>query len=112
TTPGTALEIPVLWQSLRPAGQDLTVFVHLVGTDGTPLVQADRQPTGGFFPTGRWRPGDRVPDTITLTLPSGLPAGEYRLLVGLYDVSTGARLSLPDGTDAFVLATLRVEAAS
>lgn len=110
THPGATLEIPLLWQSVRRTEHDLTVFLHLVGTDGTPLAQADRQPTGGFFPTSAWQPGDLVPDSVPLAIPADLPTGDYQVLVGLYDVGSGTRLALPNRADSVVLARVRVEA--
>jgi len=37
--------------------------------------------------------------TVRLQLPTEVAPGDYRLAVGLYNFTTGARLMLPDGTD-------------
>jgi hypothetical protein len=35
--------------------------------------------------------------------PTRLPAGEYRLLAGLYDPASGRRLTTPDGADTVLI---------
>jgi hypothetical protein len=42
-------------------------------------------------------------DAHTIPLPPDLQPGTYRLLVGLYDPVTGARLALPGGEEALRL---------
>ena len=58
------------------------------GSDG-PRVQADSMPIGPLLPTTvwttAWSPGDRKPGYMTLTIPPGLPPGDYRIVLGVYD---------------------------
>ncbi len=74
------------WLALRETGQDYKAFVHLLGPDGSVIAQHDGDPVGGYTPTTRWRPGEIIADRHVLTLPEGLPAGEYGLRAGLYQV--------------------------
>jgi hypothetical protein len=55
-----------------------------------------------------WRPGQIVPDRVTLQLPPDLPAGDYRIEVGLYNAADPAlpRLSLADGSGDRVILPL------
>ncbi len=53
----------------------------------------DLPPVNGTFPTTEWQAGDLVRDPHALALPADLPAGSYRLVAGLYDPASGARLS-------------------
>ena len=64
----------------------------LVGPDGQVWGQQDNQPQGGSYPTGDWTPHDPVIDRYSLSLRDDAPPGDYRLLVGMYDLSTGLRL--------------------
>lgn len=82
--PGAALPITLTWNSLEPVPRPWTVFVHLVGQDETIVAKSNAQPRGATLPFPLWTPGDWVSDTHTLALPAELPAGEYRLRVGLY----------------------------
>ncbi len=90
------------WQTERPIEHDYKVFVHLV-KDGPPPAQHDAEPDLGGFPTSTWQEGEIIRDRHPLHLPADLPEGTYSLHVGWYDPATGERLTLPDGTDAFVL---------
>ena len=48
------------------------------------VTQSDAMPQGGAYPTSWWIKGEVVSETVTLPL-EGVPGGEYRLAVGLYD---------------------------
>lgn len=91
-----AIELLTVWTTGQAVGSDLTVFVHLVDASGTLVAQADGPPRAGFWPTDMWLPGGTVIDVRTVDLPDDLPAGDYRLLAGLYDPLTGARLPAYD----------------
>lgn len=82
--PGAELELTLTWHSLEPIPRPWTVFVHLVDADETIVAQSNRQPWGDALPFPLWTPGDWVRDTHTLALPADLPAGDYRLRVGLF----------------------------
>lgn len=89
-----------------PEGQvakDYTVFVHLLAEDGRLLAQHDEIPNGGQRPTSEWLPGEYVIDPHQLSWRENGYAGPARIVVGLYDPLTGARLVLDDGADAYTL---------
>jgi hypothetical protein len=90
------LPIELVWRSLSSdIRASYTVFVHLVDRDGTMIAQMDKEPgTRGKRPTTSWVRDEIIRDPIPLTLPSDIPPGTYRLVVGLYTVSDGARLPL------------------
>jgi hypothetical protein len=110
-----SLKLALHWQAINPPTIDYTVFAQLIGPDGMVWAQQDNQPQGGRYPTTAWALQDRVVDRYELKLREGAPPGEYRLLVGMYDLATGQRLpavgedgsQLPD--DAVPLATLTAE---
>jgi hypothetical protein len=84
------------------------VFNHLVDSAGIPVAQADNWPLAGAWPPTCWEAGMEIVDRYTVPLPSDLPAGEYRLLTGMYDASSEARLRAADGRDAIELTTVAV----
>jgi hypothetical protein len=112
---GDRLSLALHWQAIDQPVADYTVFTQLIGPDGLVWGQKDNQPQEGRYPTTVWNVGDKVVDRYELQLKEGAPAGEYRLLVGMYDLTTGERLSatqadgnrLPD--DAVTLANITVE---
>jgi hypothetical protein len=99
-------ELVFVWQMITGMETDYTIFVHVLDADGETLVNADHLPPR---PTHEWRPGQVVPDRVTLVLPPDLSAGDYRIEVGLYDASdpTLPRLSLDDGSGDRVTFLLR-----
>jgi uncharacterized membrane protein len=91
----TEVRVTLFWQAQRRLDTSFTVFAQLIGPEGAIRAQADSVPQGGGYPTIWWMPGEVVADPITLSLPPGAPRGvTYRLIVGLYDPRTGARLPL------------------
>lgn len=48
----------------------------------------DAQPGYGFYPTSLWRPGTAFSERFALSVPYGLPPGDYALSVSLYDAAT------------------------
>ncbi len=105
-----AVNVTLRWATDGYPDADYTVFLHLVpADDGEQVVaQGDAPPLDGRWPTSLWRPGAELDDTHTIPLPADLPPGVYRLLVGLYDPVTGARLPLLGGGDALPLTTVQI----
>lgn len=98
--------LTLTWQSLHSVSYDATTFVHLKGTDGNLLAQADRQPLDGRFPTSYWLPGQVVTDVISLSPvhdaddgPSTtLSAGPLVLNIGMYTWPSLERLPVVDAS--------------
>lgn len=96
-TPGGVLTLHLYWQAENTPPGDYSLFVHLTPLDSrSPLAQVDGPPARLERPTPSWNaPSETlVSQPIVLSLPPDLPAGEYRVLVGLYDYMSGARLSV------------------
>jgi hypothetical protein len=86
---GEPVLVALWWSAERPTAGDLKVFVHLAGADGRPVRQDDTAPVLGLAPVGTWTPGETVVDRHAL---AAAPPGRYRLLVGMYEAGSGARL--------------------
>ena len=81
------------WLAKVKPSVDYVVTLRLIDASagpGGPRVQADGMPIGPLLPTTAWGPGDRKPGYMTLTLPPGLPPGDYRVVLGVYDPRSGA----------------------
>jgi len=91
------LTLKLHWQALAAPAADYTVFVHVLDQDGKLVAQYDGPPAGGELPTRAWSPGATVTDTISISLPPSLPPGTYRVIAGLYNAATGARLPVAGG---------------
>jgi 4-amino-4-deoxy-L-arabinose transferase-like glycosyltransferase len=95
---GQAVQVRLVWKARRPTADSWQRFVHL--DDGnraqpTVLAQSDGIPADGFG-TRWWKPGDSVPDTVSILIPADLPPGEYALWLGFADPA-GQRVPIADG---------------
>ncbi len=84
--------VHLVWQPIAPAGEDLTVFVHLLDSDNHLIAQKDQPPLGNEYPTSKWVPGDVIASSLTLVLPKDIPMGSYQLRLGVYRQPTVERL--------------------
>jgi hypothetical protein len=113
-SPGDTLRVSLYWHADGPTAVPYTVFTHLVGPDGQLYGQWDNPPVRGTYPTTDWLPGEWVVDQYEIAVSPAAPPGEYRLLVGLYDPGTGARLPVlnddgqPEGDHAQLEEVIRV----
>jgi len=94
---GETLTVTLYWRAGAPPSRDYQVFVHMLGDDAKPLVQGDGPPVKGYYPTSLWEAGETISDPHPMVLPSDLPAGRYRLLVGMYNLETMERVPRSDG---------------
>jgi hypothetical protein len=110
--PGQSIDVRLTWRTLAAPEADYTAFVHVVDAEDNLVAQQDRRPLGGVVPTSLWRPGLVISDGYQVGLPADLPAGRYRVLAGLYDGATSARLPVIQATapagDALLLSELTV----
>jgi hypothetical protein len=90
----SGIQLALFWTALAPMQTDYTVFAHLRDVENRTITQRDAQPLDGAYPTGQWRAGERVITPMQIDLPADLPAGEYWLYVGLYQLDTLIRLPL------------------
>jgi hypothetical protein len=95
--PGGVLVLTLYWEARETPSADYQVFVHLVGAEPEPVAQGDGPPLAGDYPTGIWAAGEVIADPHPVALPVDLPPGQYRLLVGMYELETLARLARLDG---------------
>jgi len=109
--PGTQVPITFYWEALAAPGRNLNLFIHLIDP-------ATRSQIAGFdgpppYPTRFWQPGQTFIDARLLSLPAGLPPGDYELWVGWYSLDDFARLPLLDQEgDALRLVTVTVKNAA
>lgn len=86
------LPLTLFWQVNQPLPGDSAsspaVFVHLEDATGYRWSQQDVD----AYPAGQWQGGETVIQRVDVPLPAGLPPGDYRLRVGLFDQANGARL--------------------
>jgi hypothetical protein len=111
TRAGDTLDIDLCWSTRARPDASYTVFLHLLDPAGNILAQQDGEPRSGNYPTSVWDAGEFVSDERSVALPEVLRPGEYRLVAGLYELTSGERLRAEGSTetpDAVELLTVRV----
>jgi hypothetical protein len=83
-------EVTFTWLARGKPSTDYTVFIQL-WQQGEKMAGFDAPPLTGDYPTSLWASGEVILDPHDLDL-STIPAGEYLILAGLYDLTTGDRL--------------------
>ena len=90
---GEIMRLGLFWQAQNPVDEDYTVFVHLLDAEGGFARWTDTEPVGGSWPTTAWREGEMTVDNRGLLIPKSAMSGRYYLMVGMYLVQTGDRLT-------------------
>jgi hypothetical protein len=80
-------------QTSQPGG--LFSFVHIIGPDDQLVAQVDVPLDEGLF--AEWQAGQQFGSPLPIPLPADLPPGDYRVVLGVYDPASGARLPLTQG---------------
>jgi hypothetical protein len=109
--PTGELTVWAYWRPLERTATSLKIFVHVIGSTnpatGTPLwAQDDQTPQVGRADTTIWIPSNVYRDVYVLSVAS-VPAGDYTLVIGLYDPATGERLPVNDG-DSYTIQELQL----
>ena len=115
------VQVNLVWQMRPPFSVvDYHRFVHLLTDDpaqpgGVRLwAQSDDTLCHGSRPVTYWQAGGSIVDTATLSAAAPLPPGDYRVVVGLYQLGAPVRLAVtetswPVKDDAVTLATLTIK---
>lgn len=102
------------WQPSEKLNTNYKVFVQVWDSRGNVAFQDDHLPLNSLLPTSTWKPGALQRDAYAMVVPQHLPAGNYRVVAGVYDPATPMlRLSarseqLPVVSNAVILGTLHV----
>lgn len=94
---GGTVRVTTYWRAEKPLTANYSLFVHVLDGNGTLWGQHDDYPTGQYFPTSEWTPGRLYRADWSIAVSSNAPPGEYRVLVGLYDLATMQRLPITAG---------------
>ncbi len=108
-TTSRTFRVTYQWDVADRLSKDYRTFVHFTQS-GTIRWQQDHTLAP---PTSQWQPGQTVPDgPFTVTVPTNIADGDYDWLIGLFDLSTGARvrlLGVDDGSSRIRLGVLHVQ---
>ena len=88
------------WDTSGTISRNWVTYVHLHDPNGERIAQFDGPPLAGLKPTSEWEKRALYIDRRQISLPNGLPSGDYLFRIGLYERDTGERLAfLPEADD-------------
>jgi hypothetical protein len=104
---GGVAELVTVWRVLDPGRvgpivppayqTDAVMFAQVLRPEGTVLTQADYL----MAPSWGWQTGDTVVQIFQMSVPGDVPAGAYQTIVGVYDRTSGARLTVVETGESF-----------
>lgn len=114
---GDRIGASLVWRTNAVLEIDYTIAVFLIGVEGVPVGQQDRDVYDLFPPTSQWEISKEYLTNFGFILPSPLPPGVYQLWVAIYSWPTPERLErllvvAPDGSDLgdyYSLAEITIE---
>jgi hypothetical protein len=107
------INLTLFWQVVNVPPVALVPFVHL--EDEWQHRWSQIEPNA--YPAAQWQTGETIIQRVEMPVPAGMPSGQYRLRVGLFDPTTGKPLAQFDeigryAGDAFVIDGVNVTAVS
>jgi hypothetical protein len=91
---GASLRLVLYWRAERQMDENYTVFAQVLDAQNRIWGQKDGWPVDGLYPTSRWQKGEIVEDERLIPIQSATPSGQYRLVIGLYQLETLQRLEI------------------
>lgn len=104
--PGDLVRVTTHWRVDAPL-PEYKFSLRLATPDGQIVMADDYEPQNWFTPTSKWGVGE-IADQRALILPADLAAGQYVVMLRLYDPSNGVAVDTPAGQDV-VLGKIEVK---
>ena len=89
----------LIWKAAETVADDFTVFTQLIDSNGKIWGQYDNPPKGGRYPTSAWILDELIEDDYAIKVDPDTPPGQYQLLVGMYNSTSGERAIITDGVN-------------
>jgi 4-amino-4-deoxy-L-arabinose transferase-like glycosyltransferase len=104
---GEILQLTLFWQAEARIEERFKAFVQVLDGSNNIIGQRDTEPGGGALLTTLWPVGETIADNYGILIRPGTPPGRYRLISGLYSLTTGERLPA-NGDDRVMLGQVSV----
>ncbi len=93
--PGGDIAVTLYWEVRQVPSRRWSLFLHVLDGVNIIVAQRDRYPGRGLLATERLKPGQQWSEAVVVTLPDGVYTPDrLTLALGLYDLTTGERMSL------------------
>lgn len=105
--PGQATPVDLVWRLSGTVTDKYALFIQALDERSNIVGQRDTALLGRRV-LAEWLPDEAIADKQAVPIMLGTPPGTYAVVAGLYSLTTGARLTLPDGSDRLQLGTVEV----
>lgn len=107
---GDDSQVSLEWQAhtAQPPSPYL-VFVQVLDEQDRKIAEWNGAAGGDWHPTPAWQPGQRIWQDIPLTIAADAAPGTYRVIIGLFDATSGERLPIGDGNTMFQIGEIEIE---
>jgi 4-amino-4-deoxy-L-arabinose transferase-like glycosyltransferase len=104
------VDVLTAWIIARPLSSDWSMFVHLVTPDGVIVSQRDVYPGQGLLATSDLPVGREWNNRVSIWVPVAAYAPmPLDVNIGWYDLKTGERMTLPDGSESVTIGQVQLE---
>ena len=87
--PGKRVTLAVQYEPLKNLSRNFTTSVQLFFGDDKAAQGNDHVPGESEYPSSKWRVGETIQDQFDIELPPNLKAGKYKILLRMYEPSSG-----------------------
>ncbi len=102
--------VTTAWRIDQPLDADWSLFAHLVTSDGVIMAQRDVYPGQGTLATSDLLVGRTWRNLIAIPIPNTAYAPiTLEVEIGWYDLKSGERMTLGDGSEMVKVGTVRIE---
>lgn len=105
---GELLAVRLDWEASAQPAAAYSLFLQLLDADGQVVAQRDLPLRADGLTSEGWQPGQQAATRAAIALPASLAPGVYRLIAGLYDPQSGARLPTA-GADHLDLGAIQLQ---
>jgi hypothetical protein len=106
--PGEGASVTLEWEARRPLNADFHALTVLRAKDGQAWDQQQESLAGGSDATTDWEVGRWLFQSTFVRTDATVPAGEYEVVVSVYDSRARQKARLPDGSDEIVVGRITV----
>ncbi|NJN68734.1 MAG: hypothetical protein HC884_19545, partial [Chloroflexaceae bacterium] len=107
--PGKRLWVSLLWEAEQAPEHLFLVFVQVLDENDHKIAEWNGEAGGAWHSTPAWKTGQRIWQDVPLDLAADAPPGNYRVIAGVFDPTTGERLRQQDGRDFLLVGNVSVE---
>ncbi len=107
-SPGQPLTVTLYWQPRQRIAAETQLFTQMLDRNGNAIAAIHDWPLNGVYRVSAWRPGEVVPLSYALMIPSDAMPGPYHLITGVFDIIHQNRIHLLTGEDVATVATLKI----